>query len=867
MYLLSILYLLDYNDIVEMDICPFKDVYGLNCQGSIPKDDVNRVILTQEKAIDKINANNKKRGTNISVDVGSVVHKKCRERFNNQKYIDSYKRKNVNEEKIAVKRLRSNNSQDFKYASHCLFCESIAVDENSERHKKVHRVSTWNCQNKIVLHCNERGDKWATEVNSRIKFAIDLPAKDALYHKQCSDNFRTGRYIPIKFRKPSDDDEERRHVGRPTDEVKRDAFENLMDDFENNDETITVKELIERMGTMCETPYSYPKMISKLSELENILISRKGKEQNIVTSKLSASKVLKNFHLRKESITGEDEDVWKREIIYTAARLIRAEIDEVKEDRIFYPDISDIGIIEKQINYVPFYLRTFLREIFTHRKTDMETRIAAIGQSIMQQHRPRSLMAPMQFALTMKAHDDCPGLINDLFKSGFCLSGDEAILFKTCAASDSPDPFSLMRGKFGHIIGDNFDHNKITLTGHDTIHVMGLMVTENPSRDPPHRITRSSRDFLKQKPESSIQIKDIRKMNKSNLKIIYNSLPDILVEDHRKHLDLIWKISLAYKPEKIGWQGYMTAITDGYQKGKSSFHFLPMVDLDPNSWKCIYSVLTWGLAECKKHDIVPIFTFDQPIWWNARQIKSQESDLAEIVLNLGAFHTDLSFLGSIGNIMKSSGLKQILALVYPENTVNHMLSGKAYYRAMRGYFLVDAALNIFIIKKYMSTEDQNINHTLEKFKESLENLDEGKAMNDEILIAMSSIFEDIKEELKAHPTGELWIQFMDIVDLIRESHRAQRTSHFMLYLKSLQKRLPYFPASGHNNYAKSGYIFLQDMIALKDTNPEAYKLFSDGLIFVRRSKRYWSAIPSDLVIEQVLMASLMNIMSGLTYGR
>jgi hypothetical protein len=57
------------------------------------------------------------------------------------------------------------------------------------------------------------------------------------------------------------------------------------------------------------------------------------------------------------------------------------------------------------------------------------------------------------------------------------------------------------------------------------------------------------------------------------------------------------------------------------------------------------------------------------------------------------------------------------------------------------------------------------------------------------------------------------------------------------------------------------------MIALKDTNPEAYKLFSDGLSFVLRSKTYWSAIPSDLVIEQVLMASLKNIKSGLTHGR
>ena len=43
--------------------------------------------------------------------------------------------------------------------------------------------------------------------------------------------------------------------------------------------------------------------------------------------------------------------------------------------------------------------------------------------------------------------------------------------------------------------------------------------------------------------------------------------------------------------------------------------------------------------------------------------------------------------------------------------------------------------------------------------------------------------------------------------------------------------------------------------------------FRDGLFFVHRSERYWSAIPSDLLIEQELMASLKNTKTGLTHGR
>ena len=36
---------------------------------------------------------------------------------------------------------------------------------------------------------------------------------------------------------------------------------------------------------------------------------------------------------------------------------------------------------------------------------------------------------------------------------------------------------------------------------------------------------------------------------------------------------------------------------------------------------------------------------------------------------------------------------------------------------------------------------------------------------------------------------------------------------------------------------------------------------------MRKSDRYWAALPPDLVIEQVLMASLKNCRSGITHGR
>ena len=74
------------------------------------------------------------------------------------------------------------------------------------------------------------------------------------------------------------------------------------------------------------------------------------------------------------------------------------------------------------------------------------------------------------------------------------------------------------------------------------------------------------------------------------------------------------------------------------------------------------------------------------------------SDLRGIVLHLGGFHTEMSFLGCIRHLMDSSGLQEMFESFYAPNAVVHMLSGKAIARAVRAHFIVDAALNALMMK-------------------------------------------------------------------------------------------------------------------------------------------------------------------------
>ena len=120
--------------------------------------------------------------------------------------------------------------------------------------------------------------------------------------------------------------------------------------------------------------------------------------------------------------------------------------------------------------------------------------------------------------------------------------------------------------------------------------------------------------------------------------------------------------------------------------------------------------------------------------------------------------------------------------------------------------------------------------------------------------------------MASFPTGQLWIQYMTMVDVLQKFLKAERTGNFKLHLKSLQDMLPYLASCGHSHYTKSAHIYIQDMVDLEWQNPNVYEHFLSGHFVIRRTDRFWAGLSTDLVIEQVLMRTLKTT-GGLTHGR
>ena len=266
-------------------------------------------------------------------------------------------------------------------------------------------------QDKIKKCCNERKDLWSEIVNGRLEFAQDLHAADAVYHNLCSTNFRTGKQVPQQFMADDKIQPKRFKQGRPPDSAREDAFNQLAMYLEVNDEEqISIQDLINKMEEiLVETgiePYGFTYMKHRLekhfgdkitiTEISGTEIS--GKE-NVVTFRHKASSIIHHFYSKPKKY---DHDEEKLRIIETAAKLIKNDVKLVKQPQEFYPSSIEISSTDKALSFIPNSLILLLQTLVVGK--DINSKVASLGQAIMQCIRPRALIAPLQIGLGIQLH-------------------------------------------------------------------------------------------------------------------------------------------------------------------------------------------------------------------------------------------------------------------------------------------------------------------------------------------------------------------------------------------------------------------------------------------------------------------------------
>ena len=714
-----------------------------------------------------------------------------------------------------------------------------------------------------------------------LESCCDLVAEEAVYHGSCHTRFCCLKPMQIQSK----------HQGRTEHGEKTNHFLKLCDWLESSDDELcSLEDLLKRMQDLAGVGSE----IYSLKQLKRKLINKYGEHivftdipghRNVVCFRNMASAILDETWYSERNLNLQDES---KRIVKAAARLLKDSIREAQFSMEEYPCDTTIADCDCLMKWMPPLLQEFMQNLIGH-----QLKQVAIGHAIVQACWPKSSISPLLFGLGTSI-DHVYGskwLITMLSRLGFSVSSDEVNRFKQSAVSDEKsNVIPPSEDFFTQWSGDNVDHNVMTLDGLGTFHGMGIISMSTPyavnaisnvkfGEGNMRRLKRiHATDVARNR---GIPILSYNKCVKSALTtlnfkpILHLTFPYTLPSS--LNIDVVWQTGLFLKPAqpRCNWSGFMQSVSSGHHTLPAQIHMLPIIDLNPGDASCIYSTLLFVQRQSVKLNIVtPCITFDQPLWLKAVDI-IQSSEL-KIVCRLGGFHLLMSFMGSIGTVMAGSGLSEALESCYGCNTVTHMMTGKAYARAIRGHILMESALYSILLtdlEEFLFHADDAENLHVAGLNDLYEAVTNKQCKD--VQIDESPAFTKLCEALNAYKlrlsnnsrTAQLWLQYMMYAEVLRMFIRAERTGDWHLHLVSLHMMLNLFAATGHNNYAKCGRLYLQLMLELPDKYPWLYEKFvAGGFHCVRRSNRFWAGLSTDLVIEQVMMKAIKS-RGGLTHGR
>ncbi|CAC5392868.1 unnamed protein product [Mytilus coruscus] len=345
--------------------------------------------------------------------------------------------------------------------------------------------------------------------------------------------------------------------------------------------------------------------------------------------------------------------------------------------------------------------------------------------------------------------------------------------------------------------------------------------------------------------------------------------------------DLIWVllrnlsrtiVDLPYK--QPSFEGQQIPFWTGFNKQISNisttYHVVsypPIIDAKPSDMGTVYTTMKRCADMCQKAgQPFSIQTFDLQLYAVAQQVKwDRPSEFKSHILRLGGFHTLSCFISSIGKIWGDGGLRDLLvdSGVYAAATVDQMLSGKQFNRAVRGLTLLYETLKtLWICSFFVWIRQQKCLEIPESIFAGLTECHESFTSNGRTFDMLQSLEKALNDDLGSKmnefrewgghvsPTFRYWDMLLQALEIMLINIRAERNGLWSLHLHSIFSMLPYFFVTNKNNYSRWTPVYLLDMLNLPT---EAEGLFSMGFFSVRQKVGSFNGVWSDMATEKTVI--------------
>ncbi|MES9879249.1 MAG: hypothetical protein ABW185_00005 [Sedimenticola sp.] len=529
-------------------------------------------------------------------------------------------------------------------------------------------------------------------------------------------------------------------------------------------------------------------------------------------------------------------------------------------------------------------------------------------------YNSRRLITPLHLGLAVQLHHEHGKrtIIDTLHAHGFCLAYDDLRKFTTAVAEDQVSKINeaayvpcgiIPIDSGGSLIqegDDNIDINAETIDGKNTFHSMARAVFQHQPAD--HPITEGRR--IPRGSDRALQIND------QNRAILAGCLPfdkpkqrkepprvpnavDLInsCECHdqdridvpwvmlrmmtRNSLPLEMNIALPDVQNIPFWTGFNANLSEKSETATVAA-YPPIIEAAPADMSTVYSTMVkcrnmtqhLGQSNC-------VQTMDQQLYAIAQQVKwSKPQELESNVLRLGGFHGMCAFIASIGKLWAAGGLKDLLvdSDVYAENTVDQMLAGKQFFRAVRGITLAYECLMQFWLSSFLewcasekcpSQMDTEIPHDVKQMLEaahvSFGSIEADRRSSSDAVTLLHNAFQQhmfplfdlfVEWACKESPTFRYWNMFLDAASIMLLNIRAERQGNWQMHLHTTRLMIPYYFAANRSNYSRWTPLYLLDMAQLP---PEIKTAFQEGQFTVRRRAGRFNGIWSDMGTETTII--------------
>ena len=157
---------------------------------------------------------------------------------------------------------------------------------------------------------------------------------------------------------------------RKEDDIKQDAFLKVLSYFESMQDAneVTVASLVTYMASLLEgtnvTAYGCQYLRSKLIEhySDTVIFSSTTNKKITVSLKPHASSILKKFYAHHRKVDAKQD---KKTILETAAKLLKADIDSMENNKSYYPSARDLSSIQLNNEFIPDSLMSTLSNIIS----------------------------------------------------------------------------------------------------------------------------------------------------------------------------------------------------------------------------------------------------------------------------------------------------------------------------------------------------------------------------------------------------------------------------------------------------------------------------------------------------------------------